>query len=261
MMNRKLFSAACALAGTMVLLTSCSLSDYSRIPDDTGFFRHMQKNPYPVMHLEDYWDNLDAAEWNNRVHAVAGKMQHIHIKPVTLDYFTPRPANAAHAAAVEHLRDYFQEQLDKRMKELNSEPGNTLVLENAPGKGVYTVEVALLSAKPARVLKNAVMQIPGMLITGGTLAAEAAAGNKEDMGYVSFGARVYDDHGKLICELGDFEYGMQSVLGHVGLDTKDYRPYAYQRRSIDTWVRALGELLTQDIHTRLYKPRFSLNPF
>lgn len=247
---------ACGLVG----VSSCSHADFSKIPN-SSFFKHLEKSPYSSTPMAAYWDDMDDNEWDDRVHGRNGKSQLVYLKPVTLDYFTPRPKDAALATRIEHLRDYFNQKLTAEFQRLHNDPNNHLTLVTKPGKGVYTLEIAILSVKSTNVAKNALMQAPGFFVTGGTAAASAVLGSKDDTGYISFGARMFNDRGKLICETGDFEYGMQSVMGHLGFDTKDFRPYAYQRQTIDFWVEQIGQLMTTDSKTPVSKPTISFNPF
>ena len=262
-MFRKLVSClmALALAAGVVGVSSCSHADFEKIPKTSGFFRHLQKSPYASTPMVAYWDDMDDNVWDDRVHGRNGKCQAVILKPVTLDYFTPRPDDAALARHIENLRDYFDKELVKEFQRLHNDPDTHLVLTDKPGKGVYTLEIAMLSVKSTNVLKNAAMQAPGFFVTGGSAAASVVLGSKDDTGYISFGARLFDEHGKLICETGDFEYGMQSIIGRLGFDTKDFRPYAYQRQTIGFWVEEIGKLMTTDSQTPVTKPKVSFNPF
>lgn len=250
-----------ALAAGFLGVSSCSHADYDKIPKTSGFFQHLQKSEYESTPMVAYWDDMDDDEWDDRVHGTNGKSQAIILKPVTLNYFTPRPKNAKLATRIENMRNYFDKQLQMEFQRLDKDPGNNLHLASKPRRGVYTLEVAMLSVKSTNVIKNAAMQAPGIFITGGSTAASLVLGQKDDSGYISFGARLFDDHGKLICETGDFEYGMPSIMGHFGFDTKDYRPYAYQRQTIDFWVKEIGQLMTTDSKTPVSKPKVSFNPF
>lgn len=249
------------MASTVVGVSSCSHADFERIPKTSGFFQHLEKSKYESTPMVAYWDDMDDDDWDDRVLGRNGKSQTIILKPVTLDYFTPRPTDAATATRIENMRDYFDKQLQKEFQRLHNDPGNHLTLVTKPGKGVYTLEIAMLSVKSTNVLKNAAMQAPGFFLKGGSAAASLVLGSKDDTGYICFGARLFDDRGKLICETGDFEYGMQSLIGRIGFDTKDYRPYAYQRQTIDFWVDQIGQLMTTDSKTPVSKPKVSFNPF
>ena len=263
MMVRKFASCLIALvmAAGFVSVSSCSHADFNRIPKTSGFFQHLEKSKYESTPMVAYWDDMDDAEWDARVHGTNGKSQTIILKPVTLDYFTPRPKDAALATRIENMRDYFDKELQKEFQRLDKDPNNNLHLVTKPGRGVYTLEVAMLSVKSTNVAKNVAMQVPGFFIKGGSAAASLVLGQKDDTGYISFGARLIDDRGKVICETGDFEYGMQSVIGSLGFDSKDYRPYAYQKQTIDFWVEEIGQLMTTDSKTPVSKPTVSFNPF
>lgn len=243
------------LSCCLLMLCSCSYSDFKRIPE-TGYLQHKKENTHSHMPFVSYWDNLNTAEWDKRTRPVARRSHKIHLKPMTLQYFDKWPKDKDDQLEIEELRGYFDATLRRRLS-LYTHSYPALQIVDKPGRGVWTLDFALLAAKPARVLKNMVMEVPGFLVTGGSAAAKIVFGRKEDSGYISFGMRVFDDKGKLVAEIADFQYGMSVV----GFDSKSFRSYAFQRRSIERWVEGICRLLVSASDRKIYKQMFSVNPF
>lgn len=253
----KRLSLCCLLLVTAMttLLNSCITSDFDRIPR-TEFITHYEKPEEPRFHFASFWDITTNEGWDQRVE----KSQKIYFGGVTLDYYQGMPATPHARADIEELRTYFEQRLRTKFAELAAQD-NTLDMVNAPGPGVYTAEYALLCAAPARIIKNAAILASGYAVKGGGIAAELLFGSKEDTGYIAFASRLKDDTGRVIAEAADFEYGTESLTGKVLVDTKNFRPYAYQRQSIDHWVDEFGKLFTTRHEVEVKKPLFFLNPF
>ena len=177
--------------------------------------------------------------------------------PVTLAYFAKMPTNPKARAEIEALASYFNARLRKVLGKLDA-IDNTFNLVPEPQPDAYTVQIALLSAKPARMVENLAGDAAGFFVRGGGLITAA---DREAKGSISMGARYYAPEGKLVAEVADFQYGQTSLVGMVILDFKDFSRFGYQRRTIDEWVDAFAKLFTTIHATQVKKKLFSLNPF
>lgn len=238
-----------------MLLSSCVTTDFDRIPR-TDFIHNYEEPEEDRFDFCSFWDITTDEGWDDRVE----HSQKLYLAGVTLDYFQNMPADPRERAKIEELRTYFEQRLRRKFTELAAQD-NTFELVDKPGPGVYTTEYALLCAAPARIVKNAAMQVPGYVVKCGGIAAHLLFGSKEDTGYIAFAARLKDDKGVVIAEAADFEYGTESLTGMVLVDTKNFRPYAYQRQSIDHWVDEFGKLFTTRHEVKVKRPQFFLNPF
>lgn len=254
-MKRRSLLCLFLLSAVTLLLNSCIATDFDRIPR-TDFIKNYEKPEEDRFDFCSFWDITTNEGWDERV----DHSQKLHLGGVTLQYYQNMPADPKERAKIEELRSYFEQRLRTKFTELAAQD-NSLELVDGPGPGVYTVEYALLCAAPARIAKNAALQVPGYLIKGGSIAANLIFGNKEDAGYISFASRLKDDKGTVIAEAADFEYGTESLTGKVLVDTKNFRPYAYQRQSIDHWVDEFGKLFTTRHEVKVKRPKFFLNPF
>ncbi len=240
---------------TFACLISCTSQTYENIPRN-GYITHFAPSDHKRMPFDSYWDISDNKDWDERVRGEHGKSQPIYIKPITLAHFENMPENPHERKAIEELRDYFQQTLNEEMARLDAEKGS-FHLMSAPGANTYTVEIALLSAKPTRIANNLLSKAAGFLLRGGGLLISRA----RDKGSISMGARFYAPNGKLVAEVADFEYGQESLVGMVLVDTKDFRHYAYQRQTIDQWVREFAKIFSTIHEEKIRKPWFTLNPF
>ncbi len=154
------------------------------------------------------------------------------------------------------LRDYFQQKLTAELKRQDAS-ANTFHLVNKPTADSYTVEIALLSASPTRIMNNAAAAAAGVVIRGGSFLVSRA----KDKGTLSMGIRFYDPSGKLVAETADFEYGKESIPGMILVDSKDFRPYVYHQRIIDEWVKEISTIFITVHEHRIKRPWFSFNPF
>ncbi len=238
-----------------VSLSSCSQQTYNNIPRN-GYITHFSPSDHKRMPFDSYWDISDNKDWDERVRGEHGKSQPIYIKPITLAHFQNMPSDPAERRALEELRDYFERKLRARMAELDAQKGSFHLMKS-PGKNTYEVEIAILSAQPTRLLNNLVSDAAGFVVQGGGLLLSRA----RDKGSISMGARFYAPNGKLVAEIADFEYGQESLIGMVLVDTKDFRHYAYQRQTIDQWVEEFTKIFSTIHEEKIRKPWFTLNPF
>lgn len=238
-----------------MLLTSCSLSDFSKIPRN-GYISHLQKAGHERMPFDSYWDISDNADWDDRVSGKKQKTQELYIAPVSLQYFSNMPADPAEQADIQELKEYFDARLQAVLTKLDAQyPHFRLV--NAPTRNAYRIEIAILSAKPENKLSNLLSDLASMVVSGAGLITS----RKADKGYISMGAKYYSPAGKLVAEVADFEYGQTSLTGLVLVDTKDFRTFAYQRQTIDQWVEEFAKLFVSPHEQKVGKPWFTLNPF
>lgn len=221
-----------------------------------GFITHFEESDGSRMPFASYWDESDNDDWNERVQGQNNKSQAVYVKPISLQYFQPGPELDANSAEVIKLRDYFQKTLMDELKRQDAST-NSFHLVNAPTHNAYTVEIALLSATPTRIINNAAAVAAGFVVRGGGFLISQA----KDRGTLSMGIRFYEPGGKLVAETADFEYGMCSIPGMILVDSKDFRPYVYHKRIIDEWVTEISTIFTTVHEQRIERPWFSLNPF
>lgn len=235
---------------------SCQqVAPIDRIPR-TGFITHFEQSDYTRMPFASYWDISDNEDWNERVRGDKNKSQAVYVKPITLDYFQKGGVLQAKSPAVIKLRDYFEDKLMAELKKQDASE-NSFHLVHGPGKDVYTVEIALLSATPTRILNNSAALAAGFVVRGGGFLISS----KKDTGSLSMGIRFYDPKGKLVAETADFEFGKKSLPGMLIVDSKDFRPYAYHRKIIDGWIGELVQVFTTIHEQKIKRPWYSLNPF
>ena len=247
-----LFSALLMVCG----LVSCQqTAPFQQIPRN-GFITHFEESDGSRMPFASYWDISDNDDWNERVQGSRNKSQAVFIKPISLAHFEAGDALNAQSPEVLRLRDYFQDTLMAELKRQDAS-ANTFHLLDAPAPGAYTVEIALLSATPTRIMNNAAAAAAGAVVTGGSFLVAREA----DKGSMSMGIRFYDPSGRLVAETADFEYGMRSIPGMNLVDSKDFRPYAYHRRIIDEWVKEISTIFTTVHEHKIKRPWYSLNPF
>ena len=235
---------------------SCQQTNRFNCIPRNGFITNFAKSDGKRMPFISYWDISDNTDWNERVQGINNKSQAVYIKPITLKYFVENKTLKADSPEVIRLRDYFQEKLTEELKRLDAS-ANSFHLLNAPGPGAYTVEIALLSATPTRLLNNAAAAAAGAVIKGGGFLVSQS----KDKGSLSMGIRFYAPNGKLVAETADFEYGLRSIPGMILVDSKDFRPYVYHKRIIDEWVKEISSIFTTVHEHRIKRPWFSLNPF
>lgn len=251
----RLFSCGLSALFAATLLVSCSTSDYSRIPK-SPFLAHYQPCTVERVPFCSYWDNLTDEEWNKGIQ----RTRKVYLKPVTLEHLQRDGRTMENAEEMEQLRQYFDTRLrEEYAKAAKANPG--LIVVQHPDPQAAVLEVAILSAHPVRVDKNATILIGNKLLGGGMVWKWLFSNRDEQLGHISMGARLLSPNGKLLAEMADFEYGMESLTGLVALDTKNFRPFAYQRRTIDTWAEQLAELTVTSTVQNVEDPLFSLNPF
>lgn len=235
---------------------SCQqVTPFDRIPRN-GFISHFEESDGSRMPFDSYWDISDNEDWNERVRGDKNKSQAVYVKPITLDYFQKGSVLQAKSPAVIKLRDYFEDKLMAELKKQDASE-NSFHLVNAPGKDVYTVEIALLSGTPTRILNNTAAMAAGFVIRGSNYLISS----KQDTGSLCMGIRFYAPNGRLVAEIADFEYGKKSLPGMIIGDSKDFRPYAYHRRIIDGWVGEIVQVFTTIHEQKIKRPWYSLNPF
>ena len=240
-------------------LVSCSSSHFDKIPQKTGFFKHLQKNPYKQLPLDAYWaEGMTDAEWDQRVTGANAQGVRLRVLPVTLNYLTARPASTKEMAQIVELKQYFDKALMAELQKVSANPKNHFHLVQEGGPGVYTMETAILSVKPAVVNKNAAMKVIGLAAGTAGSVANYVLGKDDDKGSICIAARCKDSSGRVVSESAKYMTGQSSILGY---DLKDFQSYAHQKASIDDWVKVVGESLVSKSDATLRMPWFKLNPF
>lgn len=250
LMRRLLISALCSL-----FVVSCASTDYSRLPH-TGFISHYQQNADERVPFVSYWDKMEVADWD----AYVGQQRIFYLAPVTLQYLDKMPSNAQEYERLQDLRDYFDSCLIEAFRRRMKADPNLMVVRQ-PMPGIPRVEVAILSARSVNVSKSVAKNGADMLVSGGGFLFKLFAGDKDDKGHIAMGARFFNEKDELVAEVADFEYALPSVAGAVAIDTKDFRPYAYQRQTIEHWADEFATLATTPYAKKVHRPLFSLNPF
>lgn len=243
------------LAWLSLLCVSCVTTDYGKLPN-TGFIKHYEKNTDERIPFVSYWDKISVEDWDNYV----GRPRIIYLAPVTLEYFDNPPTDPEELARLEDLRDYFDARLNEELtKRAKKDP--KLNFTRTPIPGVVKVEVAILSARSVNRKMLAVEDSANFLINGAGWLIRKCTGAKDETGHIAMGARLFDADGTLLCEVADYEYGTPSLTGELLLDTKDFRPYAYQRQTIDHWADEFATLAATPYEKKVHRPTFTLNPF
>ncbi len=236
--------------------SSCVTTDYDRLPH-TGFISHYEKNTDERVPFVSFWDDTTTVEeWNSYV----AQKRVVYFAPVTLNYLDKKERDAAEMKRLEDLRTYFDTRLAKALQEKAAKDKN-LVITRTPVPGAARVEVAILSACSTNTGLNAAAHGASALVSGGGFIVRTLFSDEDANGHIAMGARMYAPNGKLVCEVADFEYGTTSVTGQLLVDTKDFRPYAYQRQTIDHWADEFATLATTPYEKKVSRPLFSLNPF
>lgn len=238
-----------------LLFSSCVTTDYGRLPQ-TGFISHYEKNTDDRVPFVSYWDKISVQDWDNYVN----RPRVIYLAPVTLEYFDNPPTDPAETERLEDLRDYFDSRLEAELTK-RAEKDPKLMFVRTPLPGAVRVEVAILSARPVNRAMLAAEDSANFLINGAGWFIRKCTGADDETGHIAMGARLFDADGTLLCEVADFEYGTPSVTGELLFDTKDFRPYAYQRQTIDHWADEFATLAATPYEKKVHRPTFTLNPF
>lgn len=235
-------------------LTACSQNNFNKIPRN-GYLTHFVKSDHKRMPFDSYWDISNNKDWDERVEGLHHKVLAVYIAPVRLDFFKDMPTDPEERQQVVKLKEYFDARLQKVLSELAA-THSAFRLVPAPTKDSYRVEIAILSARHENKIDNFLSDLAGFLVSGGGLLFS----RKSDKGFISMGVRYYAPSGKLVAEVGDFEYGQTSLPGMALIDLKDFITYGYQRQTIDQWVDEFAKLFTTVHEQKVSKPWFSLNP-
>lgn len=249
----RLFSLLCSALAAL-LLAACAQSNFKRIPR-TGFISHYVESDHKRVPFDSYWDISDNVDWDERVTGRKHKSLAVYIAPVRLDYFKNMPKDPAEQEQIHKLKEYFDTRLREKLSDLDA-LNASFHLTPHPSHDAYRIEIAILSAKPENKMANFLSDIAGFIMRGGGLLTS----RKAYKGYISMGARYYAPGGKLVAEVGDFEYGQTSLPGMAIIDLKDFITFGYQRQTIDQWVDEFAKLFTTIHEKRVSKPWFSLNP-
>lgn len=251
---RRLLSVL-VLAWLCLLSVSCVTTDYGRLPK-TGFISRYEKNTDERIPFVSYWDKISVEDWDSYVN----RPRVIYLAPVTLEYFDNPPTDPEEMQRLEELRDYFDTRLNEELTK-RAEKDSKLNFTRTPLPGVVKVEVAILSARSVNRKMLALEDGANFLINGAGWLIRKCTGAEDETGHIAMGARLFDADGTLLCEVADFEYGTPSLTGELLLDTKDFRPYAYQRRTIDHWADEFATLAATPYEKKVHRPTFTLNPF
>lgn len=249
-MRRLLMLALFSLA-----VVSCVSTDYSRLPR-TGFISRYQKNADERVPFVSYWDNFSVEYWD----AYVGQRRVIYLAPVTMQFMDKMPSDPKAYEHLQELRDYFDSRLDEAFARKMKEDPNLQIVRK-PMPGIPRIEVAILSAQPVNLKENVIEDLADLVMYGGGLLVSLLYNDKDDKGHIAMGARFFDANGRLRGEVADFEYGLVAMESLLIIDVKDFRPYAYQRQTIDHWADEFATLITTPYAKKVHRPRFSLNPF
>ena len=63
------------------------------------------------------------------------------------------------------------------------------------------------------------------------------------------------------CSTADFAYGMSSLVGTALIDTKDFRRYAYQRKTVEQWAEDFADLAVSPMEKKVGRTSISISPF
>lgn len=230
-------------------------SDYSKLPD-TGFISCYRKTEDKGIPFVSHWGELPKAEVKESGEVVGRRY---FLKPVTLDYFQDMPEDEEARLEVEQLRDYFENSLKEAFREMEQKTATTLLAEE-PAPDVLTLEIALLCAHPAARIKNIILRAFSWLSTYLGPLTEIILCRPKDMGWAAMGVR-FSEAGKTVCEIADFEYGLESVTGLMFFDMKSAQAYAYQRASIARWSKSLAAICSTKVKVPARRTIFTWKPY
>ena len=241
-------------------LVSCQSMHFDKIPQNTGFFQHLQMNPYKDMPVDAYWvsENISGKEWDRRVTGENIQGVRMCVTPVSLNYLVNRPSSTKELEEIMELKHYFDRALLKELRKLSADTGNNFHLVQQGGPGVFTIESAILSVTPTVTDMNTAMEVIGAVAGTAGAVANYAMGKDEDKGSICIGTRFRDPSGRVVCEFAKYMPGQSSILGY---DLKDFQSYAHQKSSIDDWVELMGESCISKFDEKISMPWFKINPF
>lgn len=258
-MLKRTIATIAALVAAVGLVSCSSTSHFNQVPKNTGFFQHLTENKNKDIPLDAYWvTGMSDKEWDQRVTGEDARGVSVCIAPVTLNYMANRPADSKKMAEIVELKQYFDKALMREFQKVSSNPKNHFRLAQQGGAGVYTMETAILSAKPVVVNKNAAMKVLGFAAgTYGTVA-NYVLGKDDDKGSICIGTRIKDPSGRVVSESAKYMTGKSSILGY---DIKDYQSYAHHKACIDDWAKLAAESFVSKSDAKLSFPWLKLNPF
>ncbi len=215
-------------------LVSCSSPNFDNIPRN-GYISHFEKNPAPSPAFASLWQVKGTP-------APSSVSCPVYIKPVSLEHYQESAGAPRHSRSLAALRQYFDSRLRARLAALDA-TNDGFHLVNAPGSGVYTVEVAILSSQPTKVKNNLLSTAADRVV--GSLAGSLMR-DDEDTGSVAMGAQFRDPQGRLLVEVADFEAGVREEAPELvsGIRLADFQRYGYQRHAIDGWTEQIARLFT-----------------
>ena len=223
-----MLSAAC--------LVSCSSPNFDNIPRN-GYITHFEKNPANPPALASLWQAKGTS-------VPSSDSRPVYIKPVSLEHYQESAGAPRNSRSLAALRQYFDARLRARLAALDAtDDGFHLV--NAPGTGVYTVEVAILSSQPTKVKNNILSTAADRVV--GSLAGSLMR-DDEDTGSIAMGAQFRDPQGRLLAEAADFEAGEREESPEIlsGIRLADFQRYGYQRQAINGWTEQIARLFTAE---------------
>lgn len=236
-MNSAYYSAMAA-AVLALGLVSCSSPNFDNIPRN-GYIAHMNK---AGAEGEGF-----ASCWSAGGTQPAADSRAIYVKPVSLDHYEAHGNATAQARSVIGLRNYFDARLRQTLAAADA-ANPSFHLVSAPGPGVCTMEVALLSSAPANIKGNAVTTAADNLV--GSLAGYLAS-SSDDSGSVSMGAKFFSPEGELVMEVADWQRGdtdnnqaTQVSIGKYSFNVLDFQQYGYARKTADAWAKQLAALFS-----------------
>lgn len=236
-----------------VFLASCGKDNFDKIPK-TGFvqtYKHNTKGRTPFL---SYWEHGDVSEWNDRVAGKHGEKQLLYVKDINISHLQTNPDTAEKQKDLNELRGYFKKSLLTHLKKAEkTNPHFALV--DKPSEKAYTLEIAITSIAPTNIKANVVGMGLGALQSGSDIITKKLA---RKHGEISIEGKLWDDKGKLVAEMADYEEDHPSVLG---LDFKNFKKYAHHKQNIDIWSKQIAEIFTTSSDNKIKERKFFLNPF
>lgn len=232
-------------------MTSCS-DNYDKIPH-TGFIRNYQHDKDNRTPFLSYWAKGNEKEWNDRVAGVKGKKQVLYVKDINVSYMEKAPQNEKQQKDLDNLRTYFKNSLVTHLTKAESK-GLNFKIQNKPTCDAYILEIAITSITPTNIKGNLLSLGVGTIQRGADILSDKII----PKGHISIAGKLWDNKGKLIAEIADYEEDHGSLLG---LDVKNFSRYAHHRKNIDNWCDEFTTALSSPTNTKIKKQKIFLNPF
>ena len=257
-MLKRTIATVAALVAAVGLVSCSSTNNFNKVPKNTGFFQHLTENKDRDVPVDAYWgEGMTNQEWDQRVTGADARGVSLRVAPVTLNYMVNRPSTAKEMQELVELKQYFDKKLMNEFQKLSADSRNHFHLVQQGGPGVFTMETAILSAKPVVVSKNAALKVVGMA-TGAGFVTDRILGKDDDKGSICIACRIKNPSGRVVSETAKYMTGQSSILGY---DLKDFQSYAHHKACIDDWVKLAADSFVMKSDDKLSLPWFKLNPF